>query len=229
MNTLTFTSTFVHVIYLLILTNRNWAAFGRSLQRNEADRSGLIKHTHGYVHEGQEEYNNAKGLGEQSGKNKSHSRRERSVTGDSGFGSRIDAGSTVALDSLQRSAFKSFGKRAMDDSDGYTLSAQRFLAEYGLGSRLPEGMAKRVPLDFGYGSRTRVGDNLAKTNSVLYGHYGPGKRAKDFFSVEDELFGPKSGSRIASDGGYGSRVTAGEEVAKDYETSEIFGEYGPGK
>ncbi|KAH3690976.1 hypothetical protein DPMN_192924 [Dreissena polymorpha] len=153
------------------------------------------------------------------------SRRKRAVTGDSGYGSRLDAGNTVASDSLQRNLFARFGKRAMDESE------RRFIAEYGFGSRLPEVMVKRVPVDFGYGSRSRMADNLAKNRDVLFGGYGPGKRAMDIIHGDGEIFGRNirgSEPGIEVDSGYASRVSAGNQIADDYATRAIYGVGGPG-
>ena len=194
--------------------------------------------------------------------------RRKAIFTDSGYGSRLSAGSNVAKDYLAlQKVFgqQGPGKRAGGDTM-YDMIQQ-------------PNVIKR---DHGYGSRVRAGDNLANlmlARQSLYGSYGPGRKrndlrynylngqlrplalkaagdngkikqlvndAVDILVNTDGLKGhnpvvvdskdlsgeffeaPKR--RVITDSGYGSRIDAASNVARDIAAiDDVFGIYGPGR
>jgi hypothetical protein len=133
-------------------------------------------------------------------------RNERSINTDSGYGSRIQAGTDVVNDlDIFKSVVGQYGpgKRAVSLLEGYPMNT-----------------------DFGYGSRLRAGENIAQIwdKLGLFGLHGPGKR-----NGENQLNDFGITKRITTDFGYGSRSHAAENAAKYLSQGELFGIQGPGK
>lgn len=153
---------------------------------------------------------------------KTHGRVKRApLFSDNGYGSRLTAGSKLANDWLAlKKVFGSVGPgKRSDDSISYDTNI--------------------VKRDHGYGSRVRAGHNIANSllaRNKVFGIYGPGRKRAVYF--QDEFSPYKTGGdmletqkrRLVSDSGYGSRIAAANELARDLSAiDDVFGIYGPGK
>ena len=173
------------------------------------------------------------------------------VFSDSGYGSRLQAGSQLADD---------------------WLALQEVFGSEGPGKRSDGSMAYDIPRayilkrDHGYGSRVRAGHNVANSllaRNKLFGIYGPGRKrsqypikavgdsrkmrelvteAVNMLKHDNSLYDDESirdddmdmlktqKRRLVSDSGYGSRIDAANKLARDLSAiDDVFGVYGPGK
>lgn len=132
--------------------------------------------------------------------------RTKRILSDYGYGSRLQAGESLAR-SLAHEGLFSFegpGKRSAEVADFDFLNDET-------------DREKRINTDYGYGSRLQAAENVAMDwdRNGLFGIMGPGKR-----SVISK--------RIGADFGYGSRFQAAKNAAKASH-GELFGTHGPGK
>ena len=104
-----------------------------------------------------------------------HDRFKRTaVFSDSGYGSRLTAGSNLANDYLALQ--KVFGNGGPGKRSGADMQFYK-LGIYGR----PEVLLKR---DHGYGSRLRAGDNISRSllaRNSLFGTYGPGRKRSGYY------------------------------------------------
>ncbi|KAH3690980.1 hypothetical protein DPMN_192928 [Dreissena polymorpha] len=159
----------VHILYVLIFCHQYCAAFGRSLQRNEAIGTGEIKHI---VHDRHEQDNDAVGWIENRVKIYSQPRRKREEVSDSGTDSNRDAGRNISSDNLQSVLIADHEKRAVKGDSGYGFRPSDSgygirLSDSGYGSRL----AAAHKIAFGYLQRVLFAD-LGKRAVVSESRYG---------------------------------------------------------
>ena len=188
--------------------------------------------------------------------NEKHERYKRTpVFSDSGYGSRLTAGSNIAHDYLALK--KVFGNAGPGKRSGvHTNWFDR-----------PKVKPKR---DYGYGSRLRAGEQMGNSvlaRNSLYGIHGPGRKryghAAPLYQSSEPVFDTNIGRmaaiewlaennnplydrlatneetdgsenvekrRLVSDSGYSSRIDAANNVATDLNAiHDVFGIYGPGK
>ncbi|KAH3870732.1 hypothetical protein DPMN_033924 [Dreissena polymorpha] len=192
----------------MVICYQSDAAFGSSIKRNKAIRTGKSKHI---LHDRLSRDNGAMGWLENQGKFDSHSRNKRAVVGDSGYGSRLDAGKKIANDNLQRKLFADLGKRAAAIDSGYRSRhyTAQIVALVNLQRVLFADLGKRAAVgDSGYGSRLDAGQNIAAGNLQRFLFADLGKRS------------------MIGDSGYGSRLDAGQHIANDYLQRSLFASLG---
>ena len=160
------------------------------------------------------------------------SRQERSVSlTDHGYGTRLNADSNAALLTLGDSVYGIIGagKRSYSNRPK-ELSEKILINGAGYGSDVSKFGPEKRSYKSTHPTMDDVNgesDNIADVNTDMFESRVPEKRSDNSYSLFQRLF---RSSAYNGDSGYGSRISAGNQVAADNAAyKDLFGGLGVGK